>query len=206
MQNSAETRRDFLKRTPILFAAPLALACRADTPAQQRDGTLLVRIKKNAIRDPRSEWWGAADAPQGVSSRTDLRQPGDEPPSLVVSGTVYNADGTPAPNILIYLYHTDVHGIYGRAGEHRHGKYRGWLLTDEKGRYEFTTIMPASYPDSTVAAHIHMTVTSEERREDWIDSILFDGDRFLTERERAVRRGGFDPDGTLRGVRDIKLM
>jgi hypothetical protein len=50
-------------------------------------------------------------------------------------------------------------------------------------------------------------------KEDWVDSILFDGDKFLTARDRAINRGGFDPvlkmvkgnDGVLRGTRDIKL-
>ena len=61
-----------------------------------------------------------------------------------------------------------------------------------------------------------MTVTTLERREDWIDSILFEGDRFITERERgwSGKRGGFNPiitvttgkDGIQRGVRDIQLM
>ena len=48
-----------------------------------------------------------------------------------------NADGKRgAPNVLIYLYHTDIEGYYGRNGEHKHGRYRGWLLTDADGRYE----------------------------------------------------------------------
>lgn len=86
-------------------------------------------------------------------------------------------------------------------------------MTDEKGTYEFESIRPASYPNSTIAAHIHMTVTTVDRKEDWIDSILFEGDRFITERERESRKGGFDPilkltknaDGVFTGVRDIKL-
>ena len=87
------------------------------------------------------------------------------------------------------------------------------MLTDARGRYELETIMPASYPESTTAKHIHMTVTGAERKEDWIDSILFEGDRFLTASERFPRKGGFNPvlklvknaDGISRGVRDIRL-
>ena len=136
---------------------------------------------------------------------------------MIISGKIFQADGkTHAPNILIYLYHTDMYGIYGRRGEHKHGKFRGWLLTDEKGRYEFRSIKPASYPNSTISAHVHMTLTGKDFREDWIDSILFDGDRFITaqERNQAGRRGGFNPilkvekdsKGILRGVRDIQLL
>jgi protocatechuate 3,4-dioxygenase beta subunit len=149
-----------------------------------------------------------------VTWRTKLSGESDKGERILISGTIYKPDGkTAAPNTLIYLYHTDVYGIYGRNGEHRHGRYRGWMLTDSNGRYEFESILPASYPNSTIAKHIHMTVTTENKREDWVDSILFDGDRFLTARDRTITRGGFDPvlkmvkgsDGMLRGVRDIRL-
>ena len=90
------------------------------------------------------------------------------------------------------------------------------MLTDEKGRYEFSSIRPASYPNSTQSQHVHMTLTGTDFREDWIDSILFEGDRFLTDRERSSvgKRGGFNPivtlakgnDGIMRAVRDIQLM
>ncbi|MEO7672867.1 MAG: hypothetical protein ABIU09_02170 [Pyrinomonadaceae bacterium] len=138
----------------------------------------------------------------------------DKGERILVSGTVLRPDGkTPAANTLIYLYHTDIYGIYGRNGEHRHGRYRGWMLTDSRGRYEFESIKPASYPNSTIASHIHITLTTESLKEDWVDSILFEGDRFITEQERVVRKGGFDPvlkfvrgsDGISRGVRDIQL-
>jgi protocatechuate 3,4-dioxygenase, beta subunit len=159
---------------------------------------------------------GAIDIPDNVSWKIFLAKETDEGETLIVSGTVFHADGkTPAPDVLIYFYHTDAEGIYGRRGEHRHGKYRGWLLTDTRGRYEFRTIKPASYPDSTVSSHIHMTVTGKNFREDWIDSILFEGDKFISQREReqAGRKGGFNPilklekdaDGILRGARNIQL-
>ncbi|MDM7923990.1 MAG: hypothetical protein QUS14_16985, partial [Pyrinomonadaceae bacterium] len=64
-----------------------------------------------------------------------------------------------------------------------------------------------------IAAHIHMTVTTADQKEDWIDSILFEGDRFITKRERESRKGGFNPILTLEknaagiytGSRDIQL-
>jgi protocatechuate 3,4-dioxygenase beta subunit len=108
-----------------------------------------------------------------------------------------------------------MYGIYGRDGEHKHGRFRGWMLTDRQGRYEFRSIRPASYPNTTISAHVHMTLTGTNFREDSVDSILFEGDRFITARERseAGRKGGFNPilklekgaDGVLRGVRDIQL-
>ena len=214
MERTTNTRRDFLKQASLALAFPLVFSCGTDSAALASNDQKLEKIKANAITNPSDEWWGARSAPADVSWRTRLATDADKGDRILISGTVYKADGkSVAADTLIYLYHTDIYGIYGRSGEHRHGRYRGWMLTDDKGRYEFESILPASYPNSTIAKHIHMTVTTADQKEDSIDSILFDGDRFLTSRDREIRRGGFDPvlkmvkatDGTLRGTRDIKL-
>ncbi len=192
---------------------PLLSGCRGSASAQL-NGDLAERLRRNGVQDPNCEWCGARDAPDSVSSKAVLAAADEQGERISIAGTVFAADGkTPAPNTLIYLYHTDIYGIYGRRGEHSHGRYRAWVLTDSRGQYQFETIRPASYPDSTIAAHIHMTVTTETQREDWIDSILFDGDRFITQRERVVKKGGFDAvlkmekndKDVLYGVRNIKL-
>jgi protocatechuate 3,4-dioxygenase beta subunit len=214
MTRRIESRRDFLKQASVALALPLAFGCRLDSSAQVSSNTALDRIRANANTNPSDDWWGARHAPADVSWRTRLSGKDDKAEKIVIGGTVYKPDGqTAAANTLIYLYHTDVFGIYGREGEPRHGRYRGWMLTDARGRYEFESILPASYPNSTIAKHIHMTVTTEDKREDWVDSILFDGDKFLTSRDRQANRGGFDPvlklvkenEGVMRGVRDIRL-
>ena len=214
MERSIESRRDFLKQASLALAIPLVFGCRTDSSAQVKDDTLLAAIKKNANQDPRDAYWGARSAPADVSWKTKLATDADKGERIVIDGTIYKPDGkTAAASTLIYLYHTDVHGIYGRDGQHRHGRYRGWMLTDERGRYEFESILPASYPDSTIAKHIHMTLTTIDKTEESVDSILFEGDKFLTARDRAINRGGFDPvlkmvkgsDGVLRGTRDIRL-
>jgi protocatechuate 3,4-dioxygenase beta subunit len=217
MKKLIENRREFLQKASIAaFAFPLLLNCKNNTLAQKSGEDILSLIRKNA-KPAGTEGMGAIDAPDKVSWKTALAKETDEGEPMIISGTIFQADGkTPAPNILIYLYHTDMYGIYGRRGEHKHGKFRGWLLTDEKGRYEFRSIKPASYPNSTISAHVHMTLTGKDFREDWIDSILFDGDRFITaqERNQAGRRGGFNPilklekgaNGILRGTRDIQLL
>lgn len=214
MERTTSTRRDFLKNASLALAVPLIMGCNSGSAAQgSSNEKLLAELRANAISDPKDEWWGARNAPANVTSRAKLSTNDDKGEQILISGTVFRSDGkTPAAGTLIYLYHTDIYGIYGRSGEHRHGRYRGWMLTDEQGRYELHTIIPASYPNSTIAKHIHMTVTTRDLKEDWVDSILFDGDKFLTERDRTIRKGGFDPvlklkktDGVLRGVRDIRL-
>lgn len=200
MDKFIENRRDFLKRASMTAAAiPLFIACESNGLAQKNDGDVLSLIRKNALPTG-GEWSGAIDAPADVSWKTVLAKATDEGEPMIISGTVFKADGkTAAPNTLIYLYHTDMYGIYGRSGQHKHGKFRGWMLTDDKGRYEFRSIRPASYPNSTQSQHVHMTLTGTNFREDWIDSILFEGDRFLTmrERENAGKKGGFNPIVTL---------
>ena len=216
MNQPNENRRAFLRRATLAAAGvPFLLNCRGETLAQKSPPDLLAAIKRNAVAHD-GEWNGAKDAPADVSWRTALAQPNERGEPLLISGTVYQSDGTtPAPHVLLYLYHTDVDGFYGRRGEPRHGRYRGWLLTDARGRYELRTIKAAPYPERRFAAHIHMTVTTAALKEDWIDSILFEGDRLISarEREEAGRKGGFNPilrlekggDGVLRGTRDIKL-
>lgn len=209
-----DRRRFLLEVGSALAALPLLSACSIGTVAQE-ESSVLAKLRRNALPIG-GEWSGAIEAPANVSSKTKLAVTKDDGEQIRISGTVFAADGkTPFPNALIYFYHTDKLGIYGRGNELKHGKYRGWLLTDEKGRYEFSSIRPASYPNSTQSQHIHMTVTTVDKREDWIDSILFEGDRFISARERqdSGKRGGFQPivkliagsDGIMTATRDILI-
>lgn len=215
MNQSNENRREFLKRTSLLAVAmPFIVNCKSVAADESTD--VLSLIKKNA-KPAGAEGMGAIEAPANVSSKTILFKEADKGEKMVIWGTVFQPDGkTPALNTLIYLYHTDIEGYYGRkSGEHKHGRYRGWMLTDELGRYSFQTIKPAPYPENRFAAHIHMTVTSQTLKEDWIDSILFEGDSLISAKERleAGRKGGFNPivqlekksDGLWHARRDIQL-
>jgi protocatechuate 3,4-dioxygenase beta subunit len=218
MNEQIENRRNFLKRASIAaIAFPLLINCKSDTMAQKTESALEL-IKKNANTSPSINWCGAIDAPDNVSWKSVLSKKSDKDEPMIISGTVFQSDGkTPAPNVLIYFYHTDIEGRYGRGnGDQLHGHFRGWMLTDKQGRYEFSSIKPAAYPNRTFAAHVHMTLTGKNFREDSIDSILFEGDKFITSEERnlAGKKGGFNPilklekgaDGILRGVRDIQLV
>ena len=125
----------------------------------------------------------------------DFKEKGQK---LAVNGVVYKADGkTPAPNVIIYIYHTDQTGIYPKKGDEtgwakRHGYLRGWMKTNEKGEYKFFTLRPAPYPGGNIPAHIHVTIKEPGKNEYYIDEFLFDDDPFLTanERKKAENRGG----------------
>ena len=219
MNQKTENRRDFLKRASLAaLAFPLLLNCKSDATAQKSAETVLDLIKKNANTSPSVNWCGAIDAPGNVSWKSVLSKKSDKDLPMIISGTVYQTDGkTPAPNVLIYFYHTDSEGYYRRPGEDgaRHGHFRGWMLTDARGRYEFSSIQPAPYPERKWSAHVHMTLTGKNFREDSVDSILFEGDKLITaeERKQAGKKGGFNPivklekgtDGILRGTRDILI-
>jgi protocatechuate 3,4-dioxygenase beta subunit len=138
---------------------------------------------------------------------------------MVISGVIYKADGkTPAPDVVLYVYHTDQTGHYTKKGNEtgwgkRHGYIRGWMKTNNKGEYKFYTLKPASYPNSTIPAHIHPLVKEPDKNEYWIDEYLFEGDKFLTteERKKQENRGGkgiiglVEKNNILYGNRDIIL-
>ncbi|MBS1796309.1 MAG: intradiol ring-cleavage dioxygenase [Acidobacteria bacterium] len=218
MNRPTENRRDFLRRTMLAaFALPFLTDCRVF--AQKSTREILEAIRKNAGDPENCNWCGAArEAPDEISWKTALADEKDAGEPLVIAGTVYEKDGrTPAPNILIYAYHTNAEGFYGRGkGEHPHGKHHGWMLTGKDGRYEFRTIKPAPYPARDTPAHIHFTLTGLRFREYWIDDVWFEGDELITpeiKKKQLSGRGGFNPivrlergaDGVRRGLRDIRL-
>ncbi len=137
----------------------------------------------------------------------------------MISGTVFKADCiTPAPGILIYIYHTDKFGNYATKGNEkgwakRHGYNRGWIKTNEKGEYTFYTIRPASYPNSKAPQHIHPVVKEPGISEYYIDEFLFDDDPNLTlaNKNNEKQRGGngivtlIKKSNIFYGIRDIYL-
>jgi protocatechuate 3,4-dioxygenase beta subunit len=88
----------------------------------------------------------------GAPMRSNLLEPGDRP-ELVLSGRVLNEKGTPIPGAVVNLWSSDAEGNYDMVGY----KYHGYQLTDEQGRYEFTTIVPACYQPRD-AKHLHVRV------------------------------------------------
>lgn len=122
----------------------------------------------------------------------------EQGPKLRIEGTVYHPDGkTPAPGIILYVYHTGLNGLYENRGATtgwtvRHGIHRGWMKTDNQGRYRFYTCMPAPYPNAKIPAHIHPTVKEPGVNEYFLDDFVFDNDPLLNaeERKKMPNRGG----------------
>lgn len=123
--------------------------------------------------------------------------PADEPGEpLTLSGTVTDAAGRPQAGVIVYAYHTDQGGLYpltaspaGQAAK-RHGKLRAWATTDARGRYQFDSIRPGSYPDGDIPEHIHMHVIERGRATYYIDDVMFRDDPKLTPRQaKELSRG-----------------
>lgn len=130
---------------------------------------------------------------------------------LLVTGTVYKLDGkTTAPNVIIYYWQTDNDGYYSPKEKmdekaKRHGHIRGWVKTDENGKYSIYTIKPSPYPNETIPAHIHTSIKEPNiENEYYIDEFVFDDDKLLTTEKRKAleNRGG---SGILRVLISDKL-
>lgn len=112
-------------------------------------------------------------------------------PKLKLTGTIYKTDGkAPANNVILYIYHTNQDGIYEtRGGEtgwaKRHGYIRGWIKTDNSGKYTFYTLKPGTYPERSSPAHIHATILESNGTYYWIDDWNFMGDPLLTYSEKS---------------------
>jgi protocatechuate 3,4-dioxygenase, beta subunit len=118
---------------------------------------------------------------------------------LLVTGTVYKPDGkTPAPNVIIYYWQTDTDGYYSPRKEmdekaKRHGHIRGWVKTDQNGKYFIYTIRPCPYPKEDIPSHIHTSIKEPTiDNEYYIDEFVFDDDPLLTREKRnsLENRGG----------------
>lgn len=118
---------------------------------------------------------------------------------ILITGKIYHLDGkTPAPNVTLYYYHTDIAGLYSTKPSldqraRRHGYIRGWVKTDQNGTYSIYTIRPAAYPNSKEPAHIHPSIKEPDISVPyWIDEFVFQGDPLLTDaKANSMRnRGG----------------
>lgn len=160
---------------------------------------------------------GSCHAPANLSSKTFIPESKTEPGEpLEISGKIYQEDGkTPAPGVVLFVYHTDTTGYYNEDDDASHPRLRGWIQTDADGRYEFRTIRPGPYPHRTTPAHIHAHVYGKDYSERPIADFWFEGDRFITPEaiQHASREGEKpaivplkkDADGVWRGTRDITL-
>jgi protocatechuate 3,4-dioxygenase, beta subunit len=201
-----ENRRSFLKRASLFAVAlPAGVLINCARPAAQTQLTSQAQptAATTAARPVVGGNCEGCEAifegmPQQLGPESRIAPAGEPGEPMEVSGVIYHSDGrTPAPGVILYLYHTDARGIYVPAPNmngyaRRHGRLRGWIKTNASGEYKFHTIKPASYPNKTIPSHIHPVIKEPDKNEYWIDEYVFDDDPLLTQRERTrlQKRGG----------------
>ena len=207
------------------FLCALAFSSSLVSCAQTSEKRAETDIKKDgmeATQQDNCNWCGTSEVPDNVSWRTTIPPEGEPGEKLIISGTVYLPDGkTPAKDIIIYVHHTNIVGIYPKNGNEKgngkyHGYLRGWMKTDSTGKYEFETIRPAPYKThGGEPAHIHYSIEGPDYPEYWLTALWFDDDPRVNEEnlKNVKRSGGFsnvtaisqDKNGNLRGTRNIIL-
>jgi protocatechuate 3,4-dioxygenase beta subunit len=210
--NHARQHRHLFLLTSLLFSVVIAgTSCRAQTKAGS--ATAIVG--------------GGCDGcelifegmPHQMSWQTAMASPSEPGERMEISGVIYQRGGrTPASNVILYVYHTDARGLYSPAPDatgaaRRHGHLRGWMKTNERGEYKFTSIRPAQYPSRQIAAHVHPIIKEPDKNEYWIDEYLFDDDPIVArEQQKEEKRGGSgiihltkNSEGVWMGRRDIIL-
>jgi protocatechuate 3,4-dioxygenase beta subunit len=156
-------------------------------------------------------------APADAPSKTTLVPRGEPGTPLRIWGVVFGRDDrVPIRNASIYLYHTDARGYYARENprDSDHPRLKGYLRTDDRGRYEFETIRPGSYPNTRNPGHIHYHVSAPGFTER-VFEIVFEGDSLIPPQwlrdaanenaAIAVVRLERGPGQSLQGVHDVGL-
>ncbi len=168
--------------------------------------TLLMALPATAQR-------GDCGGTQPTSWEIEVSGPEEPGRRLVVEGTVFEADGlTPVSGATVFVYHTDAEGYYSIAGEDEsNARLCGVMKTDEKGRYRYSTIRPASYPNGGVPQHVHYVVWGEGISRQRSD-LHFADDPMVSGRYRAgsptwsrVQPVEEDDNGVFHVRKDIKL-
>jgi protocatechuate 3,4-dioxygenase beta subunit len=127
---------------------------------------------------------------------------------------VLDHQGRPFSKVAVMAYNTDVDGRYAPQGStSRVPRIRGATVTDEQGRYRFSTIWPGTYPDGSEPAHIHLGILAPEHQIKYI-TFWFEGDplidnkqkkRMLQNPEFKIVKPKLGADGIWRFEFDIQL-
>jgi protocatechuate 3,4-dioxygenase, beta subunit len=202
--------------------------------------------RSTALRHPRqpliympqtiTEITGPQLAPERIAGECDhdlTRQHDGEPVGerITVSGRVLDTEGKPLRDTLVEIWQANAAGRYA----HRRDRWpapldpnfngAGRCLSDDEGRYRFTTIKPGPYPwgnheNAWRPAHIHFSLLGRAFAQRLVTQMYFPGDQLLEldpifnsvgdpkARERLVSRfsiEGSEPNWALAYEFDIYL-
>lgn len=176
---------------------------------------LLSIVAMSAVQDRefvRAYERAQAMKPASVGSTARIAPESEPGEPMVIDGRVFQRDGrTPAAGITVFAYQTDAQGLYDAPANGPHSwRLKGWAVTDAEGRFQFRTIRPASYPNSTVAQHVHLHLEGPGVQRRWTTELHFADDPKLSARERAASEragefGGVRPVTMRNGVAHVQV-
>jgi protocatechuate 3,4-dioxygenase alpha subunit len=124
----------------------------------------------------------------GWLESTQLVEPA-HPQRIVIDGSVIDGDGVGVPDALVETFQADPGGDFGPASE------RGWLgfgriLTDEGGRFAFTTAKPGALrtdDGATEAPHLTLSVFARGLLQRVITRIYFPDEEVANEMDPVLK-------------------
>jgi protocatechuate 3,4-dioxygenase beta subunit len=136
-------------------------------------------------------------------------EPGEK---LTFSGRILDENGQPLSKASIIAYQTDTTGLYvPRGSTTRNPRLRAVAITDDQGRYSFTTIRPGPYPGTGDPEHIHLHVDAAVHAHTYVtfwfddDPLVTDAKRRNLDRETVIVKRQRDAQGTWSFTHDIRL-
>ena len=139
--------------------------------------------------------------PATVTSSARIASREEPGTPMMLKGRVVDHTGAPAPDTIVFAYHTDRAGLYDKPAAGAHSwRLRGWSRTDSDGRFTFQTIRPWPYPQRDVPAHVHFTLFLPSGERYHAGEVKFEDDPLVPDRDRqsSERAGEF---GEVRAVR-----
>ncbi|UKM64044.1 hypothetical protein GSB9_00591 [Flavobacteriaceae bacterium GSB9] len=134
--------------------------------------------KRSPIYDYKEKQLNNVDTIPDFASRTT---------KLKITGTIYESDGiTPAKNVLLFIHQADEDGNFElkRENKKRYVRHRGWIRTNENGKYTFYTFVPGSYIYGSELRQILPILKEPGKPEYAIESFVFDNDPLLKDKCR----------------------
>lgn len=193
------TRKQFLKTTSIALAGiPF---------------TTLIQCQKNeaapAIHCVTGEDILGPFYRANAPFRTALNILNEKGTPIIIQGKVLGGEdcSLPLADVTVDVWHADDEGSYDNTTSDY--KFRGRIVTDESGNYQFMSILPAPYDNGGQfrPRHIHYRVVAEQY-EELISQLYFKGDEYIAndpwaskaepgriislQEEEEVLRGTFD--------------
>jgi protocatechuate 3,4-dioxygenase beta subunit len=109
---------------------------------------------------------------KGAPRKEKLNEAKDPGTPLLVAGRIFNTDGKPLPDAVIEVFHADNSGNYDMEGFH----FRGQVLPQKSGEYQFETIVPGGYGGRP--EHIHYVISAPGHHQ-LVTQLYFANDPFF---------------------------